>query len=146
MNDWNDRTKQKLDKSSEVLTKLKSKHNLTDIWRQIHPDKTSYTFIDPSSRDSNSRIDFFLCCKNLGICVTSSNITYAPTPYHKAIDIYIQLSKNRRGKGYWKMNVNMARALIRRATPFFSVTVTQQQITKAAESNLVTINRVLTCF
>ena len=40
----------------------------------------------------------------------------------------------------------MARALIRRATPFFSVTVTQQQITKAAESNLVTINRVLTCF
>ena len=35
----------------------------------------------------------------------------------------------------------MARALIRRATPFFSVTVTQQQITKAAESNLVTINR-----
>ena len=40
----------------------------------------------------------------------------------------------------------MARALIRRATPFFSVTVTQQQITKAAESNIVTINRVLTRF
>ena len=34
--------------------------------------------------------------------------------------------------------------LIRRATPFFCVTVTQQQITKVAESNLVTINWVLT--
>ena len=43
-------------------------------------------------------------------------------------------------------NQYMARALIRRAAPFFSVTVTQQQITKEAESNLVTINRVLTCF
>ena len=39
-----------------------------------------------------------------------------------------------------KRKMYMARALIRRATPFFSVTVTQQQITKAAESNLVTIN------
>ena len=41
---------------------------------------------------------------------------------------------------------HMARASIRRATPFFSVTGTQHQITKAAESNLVTINRVLMCF
>ena len=70
VNDWNDRTKQKLDKSSEVLTKLKSKHNLTDIWRQIHPDKKSYTFIDPSRRDSNSRIDFFLCCNIVKITST----------------------------------------------------------------------------
>ena len=42
--------------------------------------------------------------------------------------------------------IHMARALIRRATPFFSVTGTQHQVTKAAESNLVTINRVLMCF
>ena len=48
--------------------------------------------------------------------------------------------------GFEKVDIYMARALIRCATPFFSVTVTQQQITKAAESNLVTINRVLTCF
>ena len=41
---------------------------------------------------------------------------------------------------------HMARASIRRATPFFRCHRTQQQITKAAESNLVTINRVLMCF
>ena len=41
---------------------------------------------------------------------------------------------------------HMARASIRRATPFFQCHRTQQQIAKAAESNLVTINRVITCF
>ena len=40
----------------------------------------------------------------------------------------------------------IARASIRRATPFFQCHRTQQQITKAAESNLVTINRVIMCF
>ena len=40
----------------------------------------------------------------------------------------------------------MARASIKRATPFFQCHRTQQQITNAAESNLVTINRVLMCF
>ena len=39
--------------------------------------------------------------------VASSNITYAPTPDHKVIDIYTQLSKNTRGKGYWKINVSI---------------------------------------
>ena len=41
---------------------------------------------------------------------------------------------------------HMARASIKRATPFFQCHRTQQQITKAAESNLVTVNRVLMCF
>ena len=40
----------------------------------------------------------------------------------------------------------MTRASIRRATPFFQCHRTQHQITKAAESNLVTINRVLYVF
>ena len=40
----------------------------------------------------------------------------------------------------------MARASIKRATPFFWCHRTKQQITKAAESNLVTINRVLMRF
>ena len=60
-----DRTKRNLDKSSEVLTELKSKHNLIDIWRQMHPDEKAYTFIDPSARDSNSRIDFFYVVRSL---------------------------------------------------------------------------------
>ena len=37
VNDHYDRTKQNIDKSSEVLTELKSKHNLIDIWRQNAP-------------------------------------------------------------------------------------------------------------
>ena len=41
----------------------------------------------------------------------------------------------------WLMQY-MARASIRRATPLFQCHRTQHQITKAAESNLVTINRV----
>ena len=80
MNDWCDRTKQKLDKISEVLTKLKSKHDLTGVWRQIHPDKKSYTFIDPSSRDSNSRIDFFSCAVRTLVKVLPVQISHMLPP------------------------------------------------------------------
>ena len=34
-------------------------------------------------------------------------ISRAPTPDHKAVDIHIQLYRNRLGKGYWKMNASI---------------------------------------
>lgn len=99
-----DRSSSGIDKSSEMLCKLKSKWNLIDIWRKLHPDSKSNTYIDPSNRGFNSRIDFFLCSNNIATNIKSSNIGCAPSPDHKFVDVSLKLSSKNRGKGYWKMN------------------------------------------
>ncbi len=90
-----------------MLCKLKKIYRLTDVFRKIHPDKTMYTYIDPSNRGRNSRIDFFLCTDNITSRAKIANIICAPTPDHKAVDLGISLTQNTRGKGYWKMNTSV---------------------------------------
>ncbi len=107
VNERNDRHNNSIDKSTMELCKLKTVHGLIDIWRKQHIDKVSFTYIDPSSRGYNARIDFFLCSDCIAPCIANSNISHAPTPDHKAVDICIKLSNKTRGKGYWKMNVSV---------------------------------------
>ena len=107
VNESIDRVSQVIDNSTDKLIKLKSRFNLIDIWRKLNPDKICHTYIDPSERNSNSRIDFFLCSKTILSGVEGSTIRCAPTPDHKAVDIQVNLSNKVRGKGYWKMNVSL---------------------------------------
>ncbi len=77
---------------------------MIDIWRIKHSPKRQYTYIDPSNRGSNSRIDKFLISETLSYSVTSSEILHAPSPDHKALLIEISEKTSKRGKGYWKLN------------------------------------------
>ena len=102
-----DRTNKRTDKSTGTLTEFKSKYDLIDVWRKLHPDQRSFTFIDPSDRGYSSRIDFFLCSSDVTLHAQGSNISCAPTPDHKAVDLELQLTNCKKGKGYWKMNVSV---------------------------------------
>ena len=94
-----------VDKSSKkTLLSFTKKLDLCDIWRAKHPNEREYTFIDPSGRGHNSRIDMLLSTEHIYKKVKSCHIVNAPTPDHKAVKAEIILKQNTRGKGYWKLN------------------------------------------
>ena len=100
----NDRISKTLDKSSYTLEQLKHNLSIIDIWREVHPNKVEYTYIDPSIRGTHSRIDFFLIHHSLIMNTLTCKIHAAPTPDHKAVILKVKLENRKRGMGYWKLN------------------------------------------
>ena len=100
----NDRVSKSVDKSTDKLKELIANFELCDIWRYNHPHDVAYTFIDPSGRNKDSRIDLILINEQLTAHVKSSEITHAPVPDHRAVCMCITLKSKQRGKGYWKLN------------------------------------------
>ena len=78
--------------------------NVIDIWRFLNPNTTEFTYIDPSCNMRNSRIDLLLCSNAFKSKCTKSVITQAPAPDHRAVSVSVQITRNKRGKGYWKLN------------------------------------------
>ena len=99
-----DKANGSLDKSSKQLFDLKVSLSLQDIWRHYNPGRVEYSYIDPSRRGYNSRIDLWLGSKNI---VSSSNLcvlSWSPAPDHRSVVLEIKIKCNLRGKGYWKLN------------------------------------------
>ena len=55
-----DRSSKKVDITSESLRDLKRSLNVKDAWKMLYPDSVDFTYIDPSFRHANSRLDI-LC-------------------------------------------------------------------------------------
>ncbi len=102
-----DRVSNMTDKSSRSLRNLKRSLCITDMWRFLHPDKCDFTYVDPSCRNYNSRIDILCVCNDLERRVVRCEHEIAPCPDHKAVVMYIELKDKPRGKGYWKLNVSV---------------------------------------
>jgi len=99
-----DRSSRNIDQSSISLKNLIADLNVFDVWRIFHPNDREFTYINPSGKQNNSRIDFLLCSNVLKSCCISSKIHQSPSPDHKAVSISIRSKFNERGKGYWKLN------------------------------------------
>ena len=99
-----DRVSEVLDRSSAKLTEIKKELNLVDVWRSCNPNLKDFTYIDPTRKGRDSRIDIWLIPKPIMHNIKSCNIIQAPAPDHKAVHFDVLISNRRRGKGYWKMN------------------------------------------
>ena len=99
-----DRVSGILDKSTPVFKNMKHVLDIVDIWRIRNDSKIEYTYIDPSIRGRNSRIDVVLLSKTLLSCAESCSILQAPAPDHKAVNLHINTNVKSRGKGFWKLN------------------------------------------
>ena len=73
-----DKSSGTLDKSSTELGNLKCQLNLNDIWRYYNPDIKEYSYMDPSGRGRNSRIDLLLGSESLTVHTDSCAIKQAP--------------------------------------------------------------------
>jgi len=106
--DWpTDRVSLETDKSSVYLRKLKNKFNITDIWKIMNPHTRDYTYIDPSYRNRNSRIDILCACEKIVSRIESCEHSLAPCPDHKAVIMKFACNDRKRGKGYWKLNTSI---------------------------------------
>ena len=99
-----DRVSGVIDNSSMALGEFLNNFHVFDVWRTLHPNDVEYTYIDPSSNQRNSRIDMLFCSNVLQPQCILCNICQSPSPDHKAIGLSLMLNKNKRGKGYWKLN------------------------------------------
>ena len=103
--DWpSDRKSFVTDKSSETLRKFKNSLNVTDMWKYMIPDTNDFTYIDPSFRHMNSRIDILCVCEQVKPCVESCDHVITPCPDHKAVLLCVRGDKRPTGRGYWKLN------------------------------------------
>ena len=78
------------DRSSETLTGLKDSLSGTDMWKDIHPDTDDFTYIDPSFRHNDSRIDILCVCDKLKPSVELCDHVINPCPDHKAVILSVR--------------------------------------------------------
>ena len=90
-----------------ALQSLIDDYILTDIWRERNPNKTTFSWHKQCLGLLASRIDFSLVSKGFSNCIT--NITYIPAfkTDHSACHLTVEINKNKRGAGYWKLNCSL---------------------------------------
>ena len=80
---------------------------LVDIWRFHHPEKKQYTWNRKKPSIVQCRLDFFLCSFGLVDSVKKSNIGAGFLSDHSNISLSLYTSKNKRGRGFWKLNCSL---------------------------------------
>ena len=122
-----DKLNQQYNYNSKIFNNFIQQLEVTDIWREQHPDDIEFTYIDPSGRGYSSRIDKILISKSLSKFIINSKITQAPTPDHKAVIINIRYGTAKRGKGYWKLNSSIIEELEYKKMIKHVITMTQEE-------------------
>ena len=93
-----DRSSFMLDKSSDVLRDLKCSLNVCDVWKSVHPDDIDFTYIDPSYRNYNSKIDVLCVSLELERRVIKCTHEVTPCPDHKAVVMCLKVGDKKRLK------------------------------------------------
>ena len=90
------------DTSLKSYMNRKEKLQLSDIWRDIQPNKKQYTYLE------KSRLDKFLITQECSNLTQKTKIfTAGIRSDHKCISIELNLSSTKRGPGRWKLNTSI---------------------------------------
>ena len=73
--------------------KFMTEYKLTDVWRDMYPDKRVYTWFRKGNNISASRIDYLLTNVGLASDVKSVNITAGCRTDHSMVEVKKNLSK-----------------------------------------------------
>ena len=90
----------------QELKRQMQNFNLVDIWRELHPDKKTYTW-QKYNENKYSRLDFFLISSSLLPFVQSAEIVSGFCSDHSGIILEVDFSKFQRGRGFWKFNTSL---------------------------------------
>ena len=93
---------------SKMWNSIIENYDLVDIWRIRNNEKLNYTWREKGRGGLvQSRLDYFIISKNLSYQVSHTSIKASIKSDHSIISITIKFtSTQRRGKGFWKMNLN----------------------------------------
>lgn len=90
-------------KAREKVIEIVSQLNLTDIYRELHPDNKRYTWRKPTPL-KQARLDFFLISNAILNTVQKSEILPSYKSDHSPISLCLKLNELTHGKGLWKFN------------------------------------------
>ena len=90
-------------KARETVLEIISAHNLSDVYREIYPEKIRYTWRKPNSL-KQARLDFFLISNSLLNMVQANDILASYKSDHSPVVLSLKLDNFTHGKGLWKFN------------------------------------------
>ena len=87
------------------INTLCDSYNLDDLWRNLNPDKQSFTWRTKSFK-IQCRLDYFFVSQELIQSAKKCDIVHAPESGHSAAFFVLQTDhqKQKRGPGFWKFN------------------------------------------
>ena len=97
-------------KSLEEIEKFKENMNLTDIWRDLHPDTLCFTW-RRNKPEIHCRLDFFLISSSLSTDALEADILPGFKTDHSLITLSLGTKTNPRGPGFWKLNSHFLKDL-----------------------------------
>lgn len=100
-------------KKSAVIKEINALYdlyNLSDIWRNLNPEKQNFSWRTKSFK-IQCRLDYFLISNELVPFANNCDIFYAPESDHSALSIHLQsnMFNHKRGPGFWKFNTALLR-------------------------------------
>ena len=96
------------EKALKILKRIMGKFSLVDVWRIRNEDEQVFSW---SRNNSASRIDLCLVSKGLDSLVEDILYVTNVLSDHKAVYCSLMLNENKRGRGFWKMNVSLLEKL-----------------------------------
>ena len=96
-------------KAKEEVENIMEEFSMKDIWRIRNPQKSEYSWIKKTVRSQErkaSRIDLALISAGLDQHVEIVTYLSSICTDHRGIYIVVEMVKNQRGSGYWKMNTS----------------------------------------
>ena len=91
-------------KSSSKLKSLIENYDLVDVWRLHHPDSRQFTWHSSTKPIIFCRLDYFLVSSNLINHLVQCNITTGIRSDHSMVNIILDINKQNKGPGYFKLN------------------------------------------
>ena len=92
--------------SSKVLLEFIKKYELIDAWRLENLDKKKFTWFRPSPVKA-ARLDYFLISSAILDILSDCYISFKYRSDHCKIGLKIHLDRSTRGKGIWKLNLEL---------------------------------------
>ena len=97
-------------KSLEEIEMLKENMDLTDIWRDLHPNTQRFTW-RRNKPEIHCRLDFFLISSSLSTEALDADILTGFKTDHSLITLSLATKTNFRGPGFWKLNTHFLKDL-----------------------------------
>ena len=96
-------------RSNEMIKAWIEETELVDIWRHQNPERLLlFTWRGKRPNLVFSRIDFFLISVGF-VSMSESKITPGYHTDHSSIELGLQITSNKKGKGFWKLNTSLMR-------------------------------------
>jgi len=94
-------------KAREKVSQMMESLDLLDIWRIKHPERREYTWQSSKHHTQRGRLDFYLISKDVAALVKKCSIKEGYKSDHKLVCLELDKLEWKRGKGFWKLNVDL---------------------------------------